>query len=59
MFNKFTEFKAFVEIQKGKKIKVLRLNNGREDTSKEFPRSLIPFAGIKRELYLLTAHRLM
>lgn len=33
---KFQEFKAFVEIQKGKKIKMLRTDHGGEYTSKEF-----------------------
>jgi hypothetical protein len=36
VFSKFMEFKALVENQIGKKIKVLRSNNGGEYTSKEF-----------------------
>jgi hypothetical protein len=36
VFGKFQEFKALVENQTGKKIKVLRSNNGGEYTSKEF-----------------------
>jgi hypothetical protein len=36
VFSRFQEFKALVENQIGKKIKVLRSNNGEEYTSKEF-----------------------
>jgi hypothetical protein len=36
VFNQFQEFKALVENQTGKKIKVLRTDNGGEYTSKEF-----------------------
>jgi transposase InsO family protein len=36
VFSRFQEFKALVENQTGKKIKVLRPNNGEEYTSKEF-----------------------
>ena len=36
VFGKFQVFKALVENYKGKKIKVLRSNNGGEYTSKEF-----------------------
>jgi transposase InsO family protein len=48
VFNHFREFKAQVENMIGRKIKVLRTNNGGEYTSNEF----IDFckeAGIKRE----------
>jgi transposase InsO family protein len=46
---KFQEFKAQVETMIGKKIKVLRSENGGEYTSKEFINFCIE-AGIKREL---------
>ena len=36
VFSKFKEFKALVENQIGKKIKVLRINNGSEFWGKEF-----------------------
>jgi hypothetical protein len=36
VFNKFPEFKALVKNQTGKKIKILRSNNGGAYTSKEF-----------------------
>jgi transposase InsO family protein len=36
VFKRFQEFKALVENQTGKKIKVLRLDNGGEYTSMEF-----------------------
>ena len=36
VFDKFQEFKALVENQTGKKIKVLRSDNGGEYTSNEF-----------------------
>jgi hypothetical protein len=36
VFSRFMEFKSLVENQIGKKIKVLRLDNGGEYTSKEF-----------------------
>lgn len=36
VFSQFTEFKAMVENQARKKIKVLRLDNGGEFTSNEF-----------------------
>ena len=36
VFSGFQEFKALVENQTGKKIKVLRSNNGGEYTSNEF-----------------------
>jgi transposase InsO family protein len=36
VFNRFQEFKALVENQTGKKIRVLRTDNGGEYTSKEF-----------------------
>jgi transposase InsO family protein len=46
---KFQEFKAQVENLTGRKIKVLRSDNGGEYTSKEFINFCIE-AGIKREL---------
>jgi transposase InsO family protein len=49
VFNQFQEFKALVENQTGKKIRVLRTKTGGEYTSKEF----IDFCageGIRREL---------
>jgi transposase InsO family protein len=45
---KFQEFKAHVENQTGRKIRVLRSDNGGEYTSKEFSSFCIE-AGIKRE----------
>jgi transposase InsO family protein len=45
---KFQEFKAQVENQTGRKIKILRLDNGGEYTSKEFNSFCIE-AGIKSE----------
>jgi hypothetical protein len=35
VFNRFQEFKALVENQTGKKIRVMRIDNGGEYTSKE------------------------
>jgi transposase InsO family protein len=49
VFNKFTEFKALVENQIGRKIKVLHSDNGGEYTSMKFD-SLCREVGIKREL---------
>jgi transposase InsO family protein len=49
VFNRFQEFKALVENQTGKKIKVLRTNNGVEYTSKEFM-DFCAGEGIRREL---------
>jgi transposase InsO family protein len=49
VFSRFQEFKALVEKQTGKKIKVLRLDNGGEYTSKEF-KGFCKEARIKREL---------
>jgi transposase InsO family protein len=49
VFNKFQEFKALVENFSGRNIKVLRLYNGGEYTSKEF-KYFCREAGIKREL---------
>jgi transposase InsO family protein len=49
VFNRFQEFKALVENQTGKKVRVPRTDNGGEYTSKEF----IDFCageGIRREL---------
>jgi transposase InsO family protein len=45
VFNKFKEFKALIENLSERKIKILRLDNGGEYTSKEFVS-----VGIKREL---------
>jgi transposase InsO family protein len=49
VFSKFQEFKALVENQTGKKIKVLRFDNGGEYTSKDFD-AFCREARIKREL---------
>jgi hypothetical protein len=49
VFNWFREFKAQVEIQTGKRIKVLRLDNGGEYTSNDF-KYFCKEAGTKREL---------
>jgi hypothetical protein len=49
VFNRFQEFKALVENQTGKKIRVLRSNNGGEYTSKEFM-DFCAGEGIRREL---------
>jgi len=49
VFNRFQEFKALVENQTGKKIRVLRSDNGGEYTSKEFM-DLCAGEGIRREL---------
>jgi transposase InsO family protein len=46
---RFQEFKALVENQTGRKIKVLRSDNGGEYTSNDFD-SFCKKAGIKREL---------
>jgi transposase InsO family protein len=49
VFSKFKEFKALVEILSERKIKLLRLDNGGEDTSEEFA-NFCKDAEIKREL---------
>jgi hypothetical protein len=49
VFSRFQEFKSLVESQTGKKIKVLRLENGGECTSKEFE-GFCKDTGIKREM---------
>jgi transposase InsO family protein len=49
VFSRFREFKAQVENQTGKKIKVLRSDNGGEYTSNDF-KDFCKEAGIKREL---------
>ena len=49
VFKKFQEFKALVENLTGRRIKVLRSDNGGEYTSKEFM-ALCVREGIKREL---------
>ena len=45
----FQEFKALVENQTGKKIRVLRLKNGGEYTSKDFMEFCVG-EGMRREL---------
>jgi transposase InsO family protein len=47
VFSRFQEFRALVENQTGKKIKVLRSNNGGEYTSNDF-KDLCKEASIKR-----------
>jgi transposase InsO family protein len=49
VFSKFREFKALIENLSERKIKILRLDNGGEYTSKEFA-NFCKDAGIKREL---------
>jgi hypothetical protein len=49
VFSRFQEFKAQVENQTGKRIKVLRSDNGGEYTSNDF-KDFCKEAGIKREL---------
>jgi transposase InsO family protein len=49
VFNKFQEFKAFVENLSERKIKVLRSENGGEYTSKDF-KDFFQEERIKREL---------
>jgi transposase InsO family protein len=49
VFSRFQEFKALVEKQTGKKIKVLRLDNGGKYTSNEF-KDFCRVVGIKKEL---------
>ena len=49
VFSRFQEFKALVENQTGKKIRVLRSDNGGEYTSKEFM-DFYAGEGIRREL---------
>jgi transposase InsO family protein len=49
VFNRFQEFKSLVENQTGRKIRVLRIDNWGEYTSKEF-NDLCAGEGIKREL---------
>jgi transposase InsO family protein len=49
VFSQFQEFKALVENQTGKKIRVLRSDNGGEYTSKEFM-DFCAGEGIRREL---------
>jgi hypothetical protein len=49
VFSRFQEFKALVENQTGKKIRVLRSDNGGEYTSKEFM-DFCAGEGIRREL---------
>ena len=48
-FEKFKEFKALIENLSDKKIKILRSDNGKEYTSKEFE-AFFKDARIKREL---------
>jgi transposase InsO family protein len=49
VFSRFQEFKALMENQTGKKIRVLRTNNGGEYTSKDFM-DFCAGEGIRREL---------
>jgi hypothetical protein len=49
VFNRFREFKALMENQTGRKVRVLRWNNGGEYTSNEF-KDFCREAGIKKEL---------
>jgi transposase InsO family protein len=49
VFSRFQEFKAQVENQTGRRIKVLRSDNGGEYTSNDF-KDFCKEAGIKREL---------
>jgi transposase InsO family protein len=49
VFNKFKEFKSLTENISKRKIKVLRSDNGREYTSKEFVK-YFKYVGIKRDL---------
>jgi hypothetical protein len=49
VFNRFQEFKALVENQTRNKIRVLRSDNGGENTSKEFIYFYVG-EGIRREL---------
>ena len=49
LFSRFQEFKALVENQTGKKIKVLRSDNGGEYTSNEF-QDFYTQGGIRRQL---------
>jgi transposase InsO family protein len=51
IFSRFQEFKSLVENQTGKKIRVLRSNNGGEYTSKEFM-DFCAGEGIRRELII-------
>ena len=52
VLQRFQEFKALVENQTGRKIRVLRLDNGGEYTSKEFDGFCRP-EGIRRQLTVL------
>ena len=49
VLQRFQEFKALVENQTGRKIRVLRSDNGGEDTSKEFD-GFCKKEGIRRQL---------
>jgi transposase InsO family protein len=49
VFSKFKEFKAMLENLSERKIKILRLDNGGEYTSKEFE-NFCKVSGIKRDL---------
>ena len=49
VFDRFQEFRSLVENQTGRKIQVLRSNNGGEYTSKEFL-DYCAVAGMKKEL---------
>jgi transposase InsO family protein len=49
VFSKFKEFKSLIENLSKRMIKILKLDNGEEYTSKEFVK-LCKYVGIKREL---------
>jgi transposase InsO family protein len=56
VFGKFKEFKAFVEKQSGKSIKILRTHNGKEYVNKDFD-NYCKYNGIKREHTVPYTHK--
>jgi len=58
VLKKFKSFKAFVEKQSGRKIKVLRTDNGREYINHEF-KELIKSEGISHQTTVPTTHSKM